>query len=815
MDSDRRAGVFCFACPNRSNRALLRNNPLPQGVEEFMDQTTTLIKKYMVEHMKYVSLRWVFVFLMTVVWLNSGLAQPGTALRGSIVGEVFHATTQERLPGANVLIVGTTLGAATDENGIFEIRNIPAGTYAVRASVIGFVPIVLSDVVVNAVRPAELKFQLREASIELGEIDVVADYFQKLPEAPLSTQFQSYEEIRRLPGSLEDVVRAISILPGVAQVEPGRNDLIVRGGAPSENLYVVDNIEVPNINHFGTQGASGGPLSFINLDFVERTSFSTGGFGARYGDKLSSVLTIHLRDGRKDRTGGKATISASQFGADLEGPLSESGSFVLSARRSYLDFIFKAAGFGFVPEYWDFLAKTNLLLGKNDRLEFLTIAALDNVKFFNDSGDKRYENSKILGSNQRQIVGGVSWLHLFPSGYSTVTLGQTFVDYEYIQSDSLLQPIFSSSSFEHESSLQGDILFQPSKEMELSLGFRAKVVRFHNDIELKPFWTNFGQLLSVDALYETTAFKGALFGQVSRKFGGVRLTAGLRADYFNLIGKNVVLAPRLSATYALSPAVSLNASVGRYYQAPSYVWLTAKAENRELLYAAVNQYVAGIEHLMRKDTKVSLEVYLKRYFQYPTSLDRPFLVMANTGAGFGGSDDGYASFGLDRLVSKGTGEARGVEFFVQKKLSDIPCYGTLSISYNESVFRGLDGIDRPNSFDQRWIVNVGGGYVFNEQWEISTKFRFSSGRPYTPVGPNGAQSAALYNSERVRANHGLDVRVDRRWLFETWTLITYIDIQNIYNRKPATIPRYDPRTGTLDETNSIGILPSIGVSAEF
>jgi len=288
-------------------------------------------------------IRMTLVSGLSMIALHFAAAQQETELRGKIVGEVYHATTREPLPGANIIIVGTTIGAAADENGYFEIINIPAGIYSVRASVIGFTPRIISDAVVNPARPLTLNFELIESSIELGEVNVVADFFQKLPEAPLSTQFQSYEEIRRLPGGLEDVVRAISILPGVAQVEPGRNDLIVRGGAPSENLYIIENIEVPNINHFGTQGASGGPLSYVNLDFVESTSFSTGGFGVRYGDKLSSVLTINLRDGRTDRLGGKATISASQFGLNLEGPTSEDGSFLFSARRSYLDFIFKAA----------------------------------------------------------------------------------------------------------------------------------------------------------------------------------------------------------------------------------------------------------------------------------------------------------------------------------------------------------------------------------------------------------------------------------------------------------------------------------------
>ncbi|MBM4161524.1 MAG: TonB-dependent receptor [Ignavibacteria bacterium] len=757
------------------------------------------------------------ISLVSLVFTVSLAAQDQQKL-GSIAGKVYGNATKEPLPFANVVVVGTTLGAATDLEGRFVIPRVPTGTYSVRASILGYTPMIESDVVVSTARPSEVDFALVETQLEFEEVEVTAEYFRKLPDKPLSTQFQSNEEIRRLPGGLEDVARAISILPGVAQVQAGRNDLIVRGGSPSENLFVIDNIEVPNINHFGTQGATGGPLSFINLDFVQSTSFSSGGFGARYGDKLSSVLSIDLREGRKDRHGGKATISASQFGLNLEGPLSqngESGSYIFSARRSYLDLIFKAAGFGFVPEYWDFLGKATYQLSKVDQLNFLGIAALDNVRLFNDTPDKRFDNSRVLASDQNQVIGGISWRHILSSGYTTLSLGRTFVDFAYKQNDSLLNPIFTNSSFEDEWSLRGDLVWQLLKSSEISFGAQGKFIRFHADMFLRPFQTNFGQQISIDRRYDTTAFKAVAFAQFSQQVGRLRVVLGGRVDFFSLIEDNVSFSPRLSASYAISPVTNLNASVGRYNQAPSYIWLISNPMNGNLSYIGVNQYVAGIDHLVRTDTKVSLEAYLKRYSDYPASLTRPYLVLANTGAGFGGSEEGFASFGLDPLVSSGRGEAHGIELFVQKKLSEIPCYGTISMSFNESRFEALDGISRPSSFDQRWIVNLGGGYIFDEKWEISTKFRYATGRPYTPFNPDGTQDVSLYNSQRVVANHSLDVRIDRRWTFDRWNLITYVDIQNIYNRKPVDVPRYNRQTGELERVGSIGILPSVGISAEF
>lgn len=735
--------------------------------------------------------------------------------KGSITGKVYDARTREPLSGANVTVVGTTLGAVTDGDGRFVIPRVPPGVYRVRVSVLGYTPLVKTDIVITMAKPVEIDLPLNEAQLELEQVEVTAEYFPNLPDTPLSTQLQSSEEIRRLPGGLEDVVRAISILPGVAQVEPARNDLIVRGGAPSENLFVIDNIEVPNINHYGTQGGSGGPISYVNLDFVQGTSFSTGGFGVRYGDKLSSVLMIDLREGRRDRLGGKGTISASQFGLSLEGPFEEQGTFTLSARRSYLDFIFKAAGFAFVPEYWDFLGKANYHIGKDDQINVLGIGILDVVKLFNETPEKRYDNSRILTNDQNQFVGGVSWRHLFRSGFSTITLSQTYADFHFRQNDTLIDPIFNNNSIEDEWSLGTDVVWQVRKGIEFTAGLFGKLIQFKSDVMLQPFWTNYGQQISAHVHYDTIAWKGAAYGQITNTFERLRLTFGGRVDYFDLIRNKFVASLRSSLGYAVTPTTNVHASFGQYHQAPSYIWLVANPMNRQLSYISVDQYILGVDHLFSADLKVSLEAYYKRYYDYPASLTRPFLVLANTGTGFGGSDDGFASFGLDPLISDGEGESRGFEFFLQKKLSEIPIYGTVSVSYSETRFKALDQISRPGNFDQPWIINFGGGYVFDEQWEASAKFRFATGRPYTPYNPGGTQSITRYNSERLSPNHSLDLRVDRRWMFERWTLVLFIDIQNVYDRKPLDIPRYNERTGREEQIQTIGILPSVGISAEF
>ena len=229
----------------------------------------------------------------------------------------------------------------------------------------------------------------------------------------------------------------------------------------------------------------------------------------------------------------------------------------------------------------------------------------------------------------------------------------------------------------------------------------------------------------------------------------------------------------------------------------------------------VNQFVLGFDHRITADALLKVEAFYKDYNNYPTSTIRPYLVLANTGAGFAGSDDNFSSFGLEPLVDAGFGKARGVELSLQKKLSDIPYYGILSLTYSKSDYTSLDGIERSGSYDQNWIFNLSGGYKFNEFWEVSSKFRFASGKPYTPYNSDGTQNIADYNTRRIKSAHSLDIRVDKRWYFSGWTLITYIDIQNIYNQNNQSGIRWDRREMRTDESSSIGILPSIGVSAEF
>lgn len=776
-------------------------------------------------------LRLTFRRLIPVLALAAGALAPvrpaaaqqeGTAA-GVISGTVLVAGTDAPIPGAQVLLMGTDRQATADERGRFTLAGVLPGVWRLQVRAIGYAPVVLPDVTVGSGKPAVVVVRLAPAALDLSSVEVRASYFQPTIEGATSTNTLGAEAVRRAPGVQEDVVRAVALLPGVGVTQPGRNDLVVRGGAPFENLFLVDGIEVPNINHFGTQGSTGGPLSLINVDAVERASFSAGGFAPRYGDRTASVTAITLREGNRERLAGEFTLSASGGSAVAEGPLGGDGSFYLSVRRSYLDLLFKAAGFGFIPAYVDGQLKVVQRAGERNTFSFVVIGADGTVTFTNDDAEKRYDNSRVAAPSQRQYFSGLTWRRLLDQGVLDVTLGRTWTRFRTIQNDSLDPPttIFRAFSTEGETSLRADLTTQLTPRVELTAGAQARHAgTLAYDVllpgALRLDAAGVPRPLAVDTTF--TADRQAVHGQLAWQLTPrLRATTGARVDRYGFLDAAVRTSPRLGARYALTGATTLTASAGRYWQAPSYIWLIGDPSNRTLPPFRADQAVVGVEHLPREDVKVQLEVFAKRYAGYPRRVFRPQAVLAPSGFDDVTSD---IPFGLEPLAAVATGRAMGAELFVQKQLSEIPVFGLASVSWSRTTFDGADGRRRPGSFDTRVIANAVLGWRPNARWELSGKVRVASGLPTTPFvtsGPSaGQQDFARWNEgERLPLFHALDLRVDRRWSLRRVQLVGYLDVQNVYGRKNVSGLQWDQRALRVERNESIGVLPSIGFSVEF
>jgi len=755
---------------------------------------------------------------------------------GTITGRVIDTRTKEPLIGTNVLVMDSNRGASTNMNGDYTINNVPVGTYRLRYDYIGYESVLKTDIVVISANPVNVNAELTEAILEGETVTVTAGYFIEEEQVQPSTIGLSREEIRRFPGGFEDVVRTVSTLPGVAiNSSGGRNDLLVRGGGPSENLYIISNIEVPNINHFGSQGNSSGSLSFVNLDFVQDVSFSTGGFSAQYGDKMSSVLSLTMSNNIPDNFESKWAISATQYGFDLEMPFKNNGNLTFSARKSYLDLIFKAAGLPFVPVYTDFNIIMNYELSQKDKVFFLGLSAINNVDRDQSTLENRTKNAGLLDNSQYQGISGLNYRRLLNNGYLDATLGSNLFRYRFSQIDENEKEYFRSDADEWENSLKIQHYWIASKWLGVRSGVSAKLIRNDNTtVFADTIYDRSGNRvpvtdLGVDPLIKTNSD--------TRKYGAftefdwlihprINTNAGIRADYFLFLNEKLYIAPRASMKLQVNDKLSLRTSGGIYYQSPSYVWVT-NPFNKQLKALKNQMGVVGLDYLSRMDLRISFESYYKRYSQLPGGIEpgiTDYIVLNNTGTGFGGREDDFQSFGYFDMTSTATGEAYGAELLIQKKFSEIPLYGLMSFSYGKSEVNANNGINYPGQYDQRFIFNLTGGYIFNSKWEMSWKFRYFTGVPFStiyrpaenPINPGSIQNLPEeYLASRTPAGHHLDLRVDRYFNFSSWTFIVYVDIQNAYDYKIPQRPTYDFWQDEINSSSSIGILPSIGISAEF
>lgn len=741
--------------------------------------------------------------------------------KGEINGRVIDVATQQPVIGAVVEIIELKLKTGADDNGYFVLSGIPVGTYSVQFNSIGYKPLIKDFISVNSGTSLNLLAELEITSTDV--INVEASRFEKPLDISNSIKNLTFEEIRRSPGGFEDIGRVIQTLPGVSFVNDGRNDLIVRGGSPAENLFLVDGAPIPNINHFGSQGATGGPVSIIDLNFIREVNFITGGFSAKYGDKLSSVLDIKLREGNRNKFMGNLNLSATGLGAILEGPIgsTKKGSWLFSARRSYLDLVFNAAGFGFIPEYNSLQLKGVYDLDEHNILTINFIGNLDKVRFNNEKTEDRQNNESILKNNQSGYTNSYELKSLLTdNSYSRIILSRSYSNFDYSGRDANFVERFKNLSEEGQTVLRGEYNLVPDNNTEVSVGIEGRLINFKNEIKtaqdtlnyIDPNTGNRYILPALDFNASNTTYKSAAYIQLTRKFfDRIKLNFGLRYDYFDFINKKNYISPRASATFNVLHNFNINFSYGIFYQSPSYIWLVSNSQNRDLNNIRADHYIAGVEYLFGNDSRATIEVYYKKYSDYPSSSLRPYFVLANNG----GDYENSSSFGLEPLISAGIGYAKGIEFFFQKTLSG-KFYTTANLSLFMAKYTSLDGIERPSNYDNGILFIANGGYIAGKGWELSSKLRIIGGRPYTPINPSdGTQLISQYNSERLPYYYSLDIRVDKRWNFSKWSLVTYVDIQNITGSKNITNYKWNKYTREIESNKSLGVFPTIGINAMF
>ncbi len=780
---------------------------------------------------------------MALFFTGQALAFQGL---GELSGSVKDAKTGETIPGATVQILETTLGAVTNGQGFYTIKNIPAKTYSVQASFVGYETVIRYNIVIKSGGVPDLNFELKEAVSELEEVVVTANPFEKIEETPLSIQKLSAEEIATYPGGNNDIAKVVQSLPGVSGSIGGfRNDVIIRGGAPNENVYYLDGIEIPNINHFSTQGSAGGPVGLLNVSFFEGVTLSTSAFGSQYDNVLSGVLQFDQRNGNNRELKKNIRIGSSETALTLEGPLfkkdkeSSNTSFIVSARRSYLQLIFELIGLPILPDYWDYQYKVTHKIDDYNELIITGLGSIDDFRVneldeFDAEQQATQDQVPIIKQKSNTI--GASWKSRFKngSGFTRLTLSNNILSNDFRRfTDNLNQTglFFQNESTEMETKLRFNYTRFLS-HWTVSWGTSLQNVDYSN--------ATIDNVNNFQFDNSINFFRYGAFGQANRTFNDERLSLslGLRFDgnTFTDDGNNIfrTLSPRISGSYTFDEARkwSLNASLGRYYKIPPYTILGFTTNggafaNQNARYIRSDHAVLGLEYLVTPSARFTLEGFYKKYDNYPVSITDG-VSLANLGADF-------SVLGNEPIASVGLGRTYGLEFLYQKKFTN-NYYAILAYTYYHSEYTAFDpDVFLPSSWDSRHLLTFTGGYKWGRNWELSLRTRYLGTTPFAPV--DEAATLANYPSiiidysrigeQRLDAFNQTDIRIDKKWNFEKWTLDIFLEIQNFFSQQIPDVPQYglarDPQGMELaprmlmqiTELENSSVLPSIGVVIDF
>lgn len=715
-----------------------------------------------------------------------------------IKGVVIDKSTRQPLEFVNVLVVGLGIGASTDANGNFLITQVPPGIYRLQASFLGYKTELTPEYRVNHVTPY-VQIELEEENASLNEVVVTASPFQKVPESPVSLRVIGLQEIEKAPGANRDISKVVQNYPGVAFSPIGyRNDLIVRGGGPSENRFYLDGVEIPNINHFSTQGASGGPVGLIDADLIRSVKFYSGAFPADKGNALSSVLDFSLRDGDMERNSLKATLGASEVSLSSNGHIGNKTSYLVSVRQSYLQALFKILGLPFLPAYTDASFKIKTRFDSHNELTLLGLGGIDRMKLNLgiEGEDAEYMLCYLPEINQETYTVGGVYRHYSQRHVQSIVLSQSYLNnrnVKYRDND--------ESSEENLTLRLGSIEQETKLRMENTSSWSVWKVKAGFDLNYSRYKSNEYRKVFANALREydyhtdLSLWRWGMFASVDYAAPDKSFTAsmGVRTDGNNYSDKMKELwrqlSPRLSVSYRLIEGLTLSGHVGLYYQLPSYTALGFKGEegeyvNRHLDYISVSQESLGLSWTPNENMELSVEGFYKLYGHMPFSLSDQIPLSCK------GND--YGTIGNEALSSEAKGRSYGVELMFKWLLTQ-----KLNLSSSLTIFKsefkdGEQGSYVPSAWDNRFILNMSGTYNFPKHWSLGAKVSCIGGSPYTPydveksslveawnVQGRAYYDYSRYNQERLPVFGQLDVRVDKTFYLKKCMLGFYLDIQNI------------------------------------
>ncbi|HKJ42177.1 MAG TPA: TonB-dependent receptor [Sunxiuqinia sp.] len=781
------------------------------------------------------------------------LSTVAMAQQGVIQGRIYDASNNKGLPFVNVVVVGTTTGTVTDENGEYRISGLNPGFIRLEASFIGYRNVVSTEIEINNSKTATLDIAMEESNKEIQEVTVRASLFRKTEESPLSLKNIGISEIENSPGANRDISKVIQSFPGVQSTPSFRNDIIIRGGGPSESRFFLDGVEVPNINHFATQGASGGPVGILNADLLRDVNYYSGAFPADRGNALSGVFEFFQVDGNSEKLRANLSVGASEVSGTVDGPIGDKTTFIFSARRSYLQLLFSALQLPFLPTFNDFQFKVRTKIDRKNEISFVGLGAIDksvlNLDIKNPDDQQRYILASIPENHQWSYTVGAVYKHYREHGYQTFVASRSHLNNSAVKYLDNNDSSEANKTLDYQSQeIENKLRFENTShtgDWKFNYGANLDFVHYTNSTLQKRYYNS--GLLNINYQSDVNLMRYGLFGQVSKKILEERLSLslGVRMDAtdYSTSMKNPLnqLSPRFSASYQLTPTWSINMNTGRYFQLPPYTSMGFKLNGElvnkihDLKYIQAEHYIVGAEYQPRKNVIFTLEGFLKKYSDYPFSVEDS-VSLANLGADFG-------VIGNEEVRSISKGRAYGLEFQTRIAASNKFNFN-LSYTLVRSEFQDKNGKEIVSSWDSKHVLVLTTTKKLKRDWRVGARWRFVGGLPYTPYDINRSSlieawnanngpflNTDLWNTKRFDPFHQLDVRVDKAYYLKKITAKFYIDIQNLYNfqnhSQDILVREQDANGNYLTADNgtryvlkrvkntSGTVLPTVGIILEF
>jgi len=739
-------------------------------------------------------------------------------LKGKIIGKVINKGSQRNLIGANILIEENLLGAASDVEGRFEISNLPVGNYTIKISYVGFQTIFIPDVLVRSDRITFMTVELTETPVQGHQVVVEDNYFQSNEIHQTSHTHFSSEEIRRAATLGGDISRIINGLPSLSN-DNETNNIIARGGSSIENGFYIDNIEIPNINHLPFPGTTGGLFSILNLDFVSDINVSTGGFSAKYGDKLSSILDIKYREGNREEVDMQVDVNLAGVSGQVEGPLTKgNGSYMFFARHSFTDLVLKLSKDETDPITFNELqGKIVYDISPNHQISLLSIFSDDKWTVSKKVSISDYSN--WYGNfNFTQNLFGINWKYLWgKKGYSITTASHFYKKNDIPLFTSIDdQPFMRINSIDNEYRLRNINYFSFSPFAKFEFGVEGKIhsANFNNYFAggINPLGVSFPDLI-VDRKI-TTSKIGGFFNYEWIPSTGLKFVPGIRIDYFSF-NKKLNISPRFSFSYQINEKSAFNGSAGLFFQNLPMYFLSNNEKFENLEDPFSYHMIFGYNYLLFENTKLNIEFYIKEYQQLPVDPDMSSLFLLDEPI------NNLLYLSHNNLVMEGVANSLGIEAMIQKKISD-KFHCIISGTYFRAKYRDLEGRWRNRTVDSKVLAAVEGGYKPNEDWELSLRWNYAGGKPFTKfnlaestVRKKGILDKDNLMSERYPAYQNMSIRIDRRFYFENSNLILYISVWNLFNKKNISRSGWAETQGVAVDYNQINRIILFGAEFEF